>query len=57
MLDQEPGQLESISVEDHFGVFRYSLTYGGAKGLRVSVSTKDGKFVVDEAGAQRQRYA
>ena len=50
MLDQEPGQLESISVKDNFGVSQYWMIYGGLKGLLVRVSTKDGEFVVDQAG-------
>lgn len=51
MLDDKAGELESISVEDDFNIFKYWLTYGGVKGLLVTVSTKDGQFVVDEAGA------
>lgn len=51
MLDDKAGELESISVEDDFDIFKYWLAYGGVRGLLVRVSTKDGQFVVDEAGA------
>jgi hypothetical protein len=51
MLDDKAGELESISVEDDFDIFKYWLAYRGVRGLLVRVSTKDGQFVVDEAGA------
>lgn len=50
LLDEVPGELELISVDDDFGIFRYRLVYGGVKGLTVRVSARDGNFVVDEAG-------
>ena len=50
LLDDAVGELESISVEDDFGVLRYWLVYGGPKGLQLRLSTRDGKFFVHEAG-------